>query len=147
MSLWRALSNGVRMYCPDILAGVYTAEELGTGVNEEGGAIPRSERENRPVEAKAEDEPGATPIPPLSGSQAPKRPAVDESEECSPDDNPRPEWLRVTAQQLREHLTQDELMALRLMWRDSCYSRDEITERMRSLAAKYGQKFALPEED
>ena len=29
MYLWRALSNGGRMYCPDILAGVYTAEELG----------------------------------------------------------------------------------------------------------------------
>lgn len=36
----RALSNGARVYCPDVFFGrVYTAEELGETVNEEGDVI------------------------------------------------------------------------------------------------------------
>jgi hypothetical protein len=36
----RAMSNGVRWYCPDITGGpVYTPEELGANVNEEGEVI------------------------------------------------------------------------------------------------------------
>jgi len=37
----RAISNGVRWYCPDVLGGspVYTPEELGASVNEDGQVI------------------------------------------------------------------------------------------------------------
>ncbi len=37
----RAMSNGVRWYCPDVLGGaaVYTPEELGANVNDEGDVI------------------------------------------------------------------------------------------------------------
>ncbi|MBW4478601.1 MAG: recombinase RecT [Tolypothrix brevis GSE-NOS-MK-07-07A] len=37
----RALSNGVRWYCPDVLLGVcvYTLEEMGAQVDEEGNAV------------------------------------------------------------------------------------------------------------
>ena len=37
----RAMSNGVRWYCPDVFAGapVYTPEELGAAVNEDGEVI------------------------------------------------------------------------------------------------------------
>jgi hypothetical protein len=50
----RALSNGVRWYCPDVFLGstVYTPEELGADVNEDGDLItvPASRRQE-PVEA------------------------------------------------------------------------------------------------
>lgn len=40
----RAMSNGVRWYCPDVLGGsaVYTPEELGAEVNEDGDVIEAS---------------------------------------------------------------------------------------------------------
>lgn len=40
----RAMSNGVRWYCPDVFNGstVYTPEELGADVNEDGDVIPGS---------------------------------------------------------------------------------------------------------
>ena len=39
----RAISNGVKWYCPDVFgAAVYVPEELGTAVNEEGDIIPGS---------------------------------------------------------------------------------------------------------
>jgi len=41
----RALSNGVRWYCPDVTGGpVYTPEELGANVNEEGEIVESSAR-------------------------------------------------------------------------------------------------------
>lgn len=42
----RALSNGAKWYCPDILNGspIYTPEELGAEVDEEGEVIPEPEK-------------------------------------------------------------------------------------------------------
>jgi len=60
----RAMSNGCRWYCPDVFNGntVYTPEELGANVNEDGEVIDVTPTQNHPqidaqVERKAEPEP------------------------------------------------------------------------------------------
>ena len=47
----RAISNGVRWFCPDVLGGspVYTPEELGASVNEDGQVIDVTVSEPEPV--------------------------------------------------------------------------------------------------
>ena len=47
----RAISNGVRWFCPDVLGGspVYTPEELGAQVNEDGQVIDATISEPEPV--------------------------------------------------------------------------------------------------
>lgn len=47
----RAMSNGVRWYCPDVFSGntVYTPEELGANVNEEGEVIDATVTTIQPV--------------------------------------------------------------------------------------------------
>jgi len=47
----RAISNGVRWFCPDVLGGspVYTPEELGAQVNEDGQVIDVTVNEPEPV--------------------------------------------------------------------------------------------------
>ena len=69
----RAMSNGVRWYCPDVFAGapVYTPEELGANVNEAGEVI------DIPAEAVKVVEPEPAPAPetaPDPGQPAPPDP-------------------------------------------------------------------------
>jgi hypothetical protein len=51
----RAMSNGVRWYCPDVFDGapVYTPEELGADVTESGDVVPGSFVEVKPAQAPA----------------------------------------------------------------------------------------------
>ncbi len=64
----RAMSNGVRWYCPDVFDGapVYTPEELGADVTESGDVVPGSFVEVKaapaPVQAHAQKA-QATPVP------------------------------------------------------------------------------------
>lgn len=57
----RAMSNGVRWYCPDVFNGstVYTPEELGANVNEDGEVIdlPVTETTPAPTNGKAQPAP------------------------------------------------------------------------------------------
>ena len=56
----RAMSNGVRWYCPDVMSGsaVYTPEELGADVDEDGNVVDGHVVEPVPVdEAEPEPEP------------------------------------------------------------------------------------------
>lgn len=55
----RAMSNGAKWYCPDIFGGgpIYTPEELGATVNEEGDVI------DLPVEVEPEPTPDGEPEP------------------------------------------------------------------------------------
>ena len=59
----RAISNGVRWYCPDVLIGVYTPEEMGaeTETDEEGNAVTKITPIFIP-EIEAEEEPDANNI-------------------------------------------------------------------------------------
>lgn len=54
----RAMSNGVRWFCPDVMGGasVYTPEELGAAVNEDGDIIDAGEwrAEEQPAEVKTQ---------------------------------------------------------------------------------------------
>lgn len=51
----RAMSNGVRWHCPDVTAGpVYTPEELGAPVDEEGNYVPPAEPDRVTRTVKAE---------------------------------------------------------------------------------------------
>ena len=61
----RAMSNGVRWYCPDVFDGapVYTPEELGADVTESGDVIPGSFTEVKPP---------AQPAPAVQPQAAPK---------------------------------------------------------------------------
>lgn len=75
----RAMSNGVRWYCPDITGGpAYTPEELGMNVNEDGDVVegtarvikseappPKPAAPEKP--AAATPQPGPAPEPPPSG--------------------------------------------------------------------------------
>lgn len=59
----RAMSNGVRWFCPDVFAGapVYTPEELGASVNEDGDPIDIQTITVKPVEPTPEPAPAMTP--------------------------------------------------------------------------------------
>lgn len=65
----RAMSNGVRWFCPDVFTGsaVYTPEELGATVDGEGDVI-----DVTPVEAP---EPAPAPTEPTPAVKAPSRPS------------------------------------------------------------------------
>ena len=54
----RAMSNGVRWYCPDVMNGsvVYTPEELGADVDEDGNVVRTEVVEAEVVEIKSEPE-------------------------------------------------------------------------------------------
>ena len=55
----RAMSNGVRWYCPDVTGGpVYTPEELGANVNEEGEIVESSARVVEAAPAQAQPDNG-----------------------------------------------------------------------------------------
>ena len=57
----RALSNGVRWYCPDVTGGpIYTPEELGAPVNGDGEIIESSAKLVTPEQPKQAPEPKAT---------------------------------------------------------------------------------------
>lgn len=60
----RALSNGVKFYCPDIFGGpIYTPDELGAAVDEEGVIIEGAVVDVGPVpEPPASQEPPADPL-------------------------------------------------------------------------------------
>ena len=60
----RAMSNGVRWYCPDIFAGpVYTPEELGTPVNGDGEPlVVQAEVETVEAPAEVQPEPPERPL-------------------------------------------------------------------------------------
>lgn len=170
MYLWRALSNGGRMFCPDILAGVYTPEELGADVSDDGSVL-RGEVAIEASETALEphcDEVSLSVVSPIEPVQRPETAsgAIDtalikdmasESPgeaaktvadiDASTASDPRPEWLREAAQHLRDHLSQQELMELRMMWRDAQYPREEIVERMRTLAKRYRVHIELREDD
>jgi hypothetical protein len=57
----RAMSNGVRWYCPDVFNGsaVYTPEELGADVDEDGRVVDAPVREVRPAPVV---QPARTPV-------------------------------------------------------------------------------------
>jgi hypothetical protein len=81
MMFARALSNGAKWHCPDIFGGpIYTPDELGATVNEEGEVI------DLPVEPTTEPVIEAEPEP----TEAPAMALADE-----PPDNPQAElrWL------------------------------------------------------
>ncbi len=67
MAFARALSNGAKWFCPDIFGGpVYTPDELGATVNEEGDVIdlpaePMIEPEPEPAAVEAEPDPAEEP--------------------------------------------------------------------------------------
>lgn len=74
----RALSNGVRWYCPDVtMTTVYTPEELGAEVNEEGDVI-----DVTPVEKPAPSVNGAKPEP---RKTAPAKPETAVAPEDAPE--------------------------------------------------------------
>lgn len=62
----RAMSNGVRWYCPDVMGGasVYTPEELGAAVNEDGDIIDAGEwhAEEQPAPAETKAQPPAAVV-------------------------------------------------------------------------------------
>jgi len=67
----RAMSNGVRWYCPDVMSGsaVYTPEELGADVDEDGNVVDGHVVEPVPVdEAEPEPEP-VKEAPKISGNK------------------------------------------------------------------------------
>ena len=73
----RAMSNGIRWYCPDVFAGntTYTPEELGAEVDEEGNIINIPQTEPQP-EPEPIIEGVATPVKDESAPEpAPEKPA------------------------------------------------------------------------
>ena len=85
----RAMSNGIRWYCPDVFSGnvTYTPEELGANVDGEGNVV--SIEEPKPRIAEATPEPviegeivkpiNNTPVP-QKPAEAPQKPAFDADE-------------------------------------------------------------------
>lgn len=73
----RALSNGARWYCPDVLNGapVYTPEELGAEVDEDGDIIDVVDAEIPPVE-EDKPEPAHTPAPKKGKYSRPMSPEI-----------------------------------------------------------------------
>ena len=74
----RAMSNGIRWFCPDVFSGnpTYTPEELGADVNEDGEVISVEQpKANTPTEAPQEPVIEAEVIEPVSNTPAKKKPA------------------------------------------------------------------------
>jgi hypothetical protein len=72
----RAMSAGVRTFCPDVFtASVYTAEELGAVTDDDGNIIDVPSRVERPVERPALEAPAPEPQPePAAAPEAPGEP-------------------------------------------------------------------------
>jgi hypothetical protein len=66
----RAMSNGVRWYCPDVFSGapMYTPEELGADVDEEGNLV-------ESIDITPPPTPAPDPTPSRPAKPAPQRPA------------------------------------------------------------------------
>lgn len=81
----RAMSNGVRWYCPDVFSGniVYTPEELGADVTADGDMI----------EATYRTETSQPTAPPTNGAQRPAQPATEPVEHASEDAPPLHQWV------------------------------------------------------
>ena len=83
----RAISNGIRWYCPDVFAGnpTYTPEELGAQVDEDGNVtqIPAETVQNapqKPAAIEADATPITAPSPEEKPEEAQEKPEFDEHE-------------------------------------------------------------------
>ena len=79
----RAMSNGIRWFCPDVFAGnpTYTPEELGAQVDEDGNVtqIPQ-EAPQKPAVIEADVTPITAPSPEEKPAEAQEKPEFDEHE-------------------------------------------------------------------
>ena len=83
----RAMSNGIRWFCPDVFAGnpTYTPEELGASVDDEGNVteLPVKTTQNAPEQPaviEAEVTPVTVPTAQETPAEAQKKPEFDEHE-------------------------------------------------------------------
>jgi hypothetical protein len=80
MLRWRCVSEAARIVCPEIIAGMYTPEELGAPVevDDTTGEV-QVARVVETTEETAEGTEGATPVAAAGADQVPAAPAVEEA--------------------------------------------------------------------
>ncbi len=153
----RALSNGARWYCPDVVSGVYTPDELGMEEDEDGQPTghgwllhettpPSSTSIHSQDDTSVNRMQAGTELVTEAAAAEPAENAAEAS--VDPAESPASRTVRATPERqqhlvhavlaLKPHCTSEELELLRHRWKDPEIGDEQLHEMLRMVAEGKG---------
>lgn len=138
----RALSNGARWFCSDVVSGIYTPDELGALEDEDGNLAVTPDPADADVlrggagEAVQTARQTSATVAPVQSEAVSAAPAAEEmvpGAQVTPAPR-RPDALREQVLRLKPRLSDVALTALRSLWSDPTVSDDALAIHLRQIA-------------